>query len=73
MINKEPPPSWKGHVILTVHYWEVTFPISCSCVCVCVSDSDSDLAIDLQAIYTPFLSEAIGAGVTQSARGVSVS
>lgn len=52
------------------------------CVCVCVSDlvmmeltspEDSDLAIDLQAIYTPFLSEAIGAGVTQSARGVSVS
>ncbi len=54
------------------------------CVCVCVSVSelvmmeltppeDSDLAIDLQAIYTPFLSEAIGMGVTQSARGVSLS
>lgn len=32
----------------------------------------SDLAIDLWAIYTLFLSEAIGASVTQSARGVSV-
>lgn len=33
----------------------------------------SDLAIDFWAIYTPFLSEAIGASVTQSARGVCVS
>ncbi len=33
---------------------------------------DSDLAIDLRAIYTPFLSEAIRAGVTQSARGARV-
>ena len=49
-------------------------------VCVCelvmmelTPPEDSDLAIDLQAIYTPFLSEAIGVGVTQSARGVSLS
>lgn len=33
---------------------------------------DSDLAIDFRAIYTPFLSEAIGVGVTQSVRGVSL-
>lgn len=33
---------------------------------------DNDLAIDLGAIYTPPLSEAIGTSVTQSARGVSV-
>ncbi len=55
----------------------------CVCVCVCVRVSkmgmmeltlpeDSDLAIDLQAIYTPFLSEDIGVGVTQSARGASL-
>lgn len=53
------------------------------CVSVCVHMSelvlteltppeDNDLAIDLRAIYTPPLSEAIGASVTQSARGVSV-
>lgn len=34
---------------------------------------DSDLAIDLRAIYTSFLSEAIVVGVTQSARGASLS
>lgn len=34
---------------------------------------DSDLAIALWAIYTPFLSGAIDAGVTQSAKGVGVS
>lgn len=33
---------------------------------------DSDLAIDLWAIYTPFLSEAISTSATQSARGVIV-
>lgn len=33
---------------------------------------DNDLAIDLRAIYTPLLSEGIGASVTQSARGESV-
>lgn len=33
---------------------------------------DSDLAIDFRAIYTPFLSEAIGVVVTQSVRGVSL-
>lgn len=50
-------------------------------LCLCVSElvmmeltppEVSDLAIDLWAIYTLFLSEAIGASVTQSARGVSV-
>ena len=33
---------------------------------------DSDLAIDLQAIYTLLLSEAIGVNVTQSAGGANV-
>lgn len=44
------------------------------CVCLCLSEllmmeltppEVSDLAIDLWAIYTPFLSEPIGAIVTQ--------